>query len=157
MKKLEDKIHSLIDAKLIIEEWKKYDKKIVFTNGCFDIFHYGHLHLLNHSKQLGDKLVIGLNDDSSIKKLKGIERPIHNQNQRAFMLSSISFVDLIILFSQQTPMKIIKSIKPDVLTKGADYSIDEVVGQKEVIRLGGRVTLIPLIKNLSSSSLIKDI
>ena len=157
MKKIEDKIYSLIDAKLIIEEWKQYDKKIVFTNGCFDIFHYGHLHLLNHSKQLGDKLVIGLNDDSSIKKLKGIKRPIHNQHQRAFMLSSISFVDLIILFSQQTPMKIIKAIKPDVLTKGADYSIDEVVGQKEVIRLGGRVILIPLIKNLSSSSLIKDI
>ena len=157
MKKIEDKIHSLIDAKLIIEEWKQYDKKIVFTNGCFDIFHYGHLHLLNHSKQLGDKLVIGLNDDSSIKKLKGIKRPIHNQHQRSFMLSSISFVDLIILFSQQTPMKIIKAIKPDVLTKGADYSIDKVVGQKEVIRLGGRVTLIPLIKNLSSSSLIKDI
>ena len=157
MKKIEDKIHSLIEAKLIIEEWKQYDKKIVFTNGCFDIFHYGHLHLLNHSKQLGDKLVIGLNDDSSIKKLKGIKRPIHNQHQRAFMLSSISFVDLIILFSQQTPMKIIKAIKPGVLTKGADYSMDEVVGQKEVIRLGGRVILIPLIKNLSSSSLIKDI
>jgi len=155
--KKQRKICNLLDAKLIVNKWKSFNETVVFTNGCFDVFHYGHLNLLYHSKKLGHKLVIGLNDDHSIQKLKGKERPIHNQEQRVHMLSSLIFVDLIILFSEETPIKIIKELMPSVLTKGADYSINEIVGKDEVIKSGGKVILIPLIKGLSSSKIIKDI
>ena len=127
----------------------------MFTNGCFDVFHYGHLHLLNYSKKLGHKLIIGLNDDNSIQKIKGQDRPIHNQEQRALMLSSLIFVDLIILFSGKTPIKIIKELLPSILTKGADYNINEIVGKDEVIKSGGKVILVPLVEGLSSSNIIK--
>jgi len=152
----EKKIHTLSESSLIIKEWKRVNQKIVFTNGCFDVLHYGHLKLLYSSKKLGDKLVVALNDDVSIKRLKGKQRPIHNQEQRVFALSSIVFVDLIILFSENTPIKIIEEIRPAVLTKGSDYSIDEVVGKKEVVESGGEVILIPVIKGLSSSNIIKE-
>ena len=157
MKNINQKTYNLSDAKLIINKWKASNQKIVFTNGCFDIFHYGHLQLLYNSKKMGDKLVIGLNDDNSIKKLKGKNRPVHNQKQRIHMLSSLIFVDLIILFTELTPIKMIKEIKPNILTKGADYSIDDVVGKKEIIEQGGKVVLIPLIKNLSSSKLVTKV
>ena len=157
MKKIKQKTYSLSSAKTMVAKWKGLNQNIVFTNGCFDIFHYGHLHLLYNSKKLGDKLVIGLNDDDSIKKIKGKNRPVHNQKQRLFMLSSIRFVDLVILFSERTPIKIIQTLRPDVLTKGADYSLNQVVGGREVIESGGEVVLIPLINNLSSSSLITKI
>lgn len=157
MKQINQKIQSLSNAKKIAAKWRGINQNIVFTNGCFDIFHYGHLHLLYSSKKLGDKLIIGLNDDHSIKKIKGKNRPIHNERQRLFLLSSIIFVDLVILFSETTPIKIIQTIQPDILTKGADYSIDQVVGRNEVVESGGEVVLIPLIKNLSSSSLMTKI
>jgi len=121
------------------------------------VLHYGHLRLLYQSKKLGNKLIIALNDDKSVKRLKGKKRPIHNQEQRIFCLSSIIFVDLIILFSEGTPINIIKELKPDVLTKGSDYSINDVVGKKEVVDSGGEVILIPLVKGLSSSNIIKEI
>ena len=155
--KKQRKICSLTEAKLIVNKWKSLDETVVFTNGCFDVFHYGHLHLLNYSKNLGHKLVIGLNDDNSIQKIKGRDRPIHNQEQRTLMLSSLIFVDLIILFSDETPIKIIKELMPSVLTKGSDYSINDIVGKDEIIESGGEVILIPLIKGLSSSKIIKDI
>ena len=151
----EKKIYTLPESSLIIKEWKDSNQKIIFTNGCFDILHYGHLRLLYESKKLGDKLIVALNDDKSVKRLKGKGRPIHNQEQRTFALSSIIFVDLIILFSEDTPIKIIKEINPDILTKGADYSMDEVVGKKEVVDSGGEVILIPLANGLSSSNIIK--
>ena len=153
----EKKIHTLSESSLIVKEWKDSNQKIVFTNGCFDVLHYGHLRLLYQSKKLGNKLIIALNDDKSVKRLKGKKRPIHNQEQRIFCLSSIIFVDLIILFSEGTPINIIKELKPDVLTKGSDYSINDVVGKKEVVDSGGEVILIPLVKGLSSSNIIKEI
>ena len=153
----EKKTYTLPESSLIIKEWKDSNQKIVFTNGCFDILHYGHLRLLYESKKLGHKLIVALNDDESVKRLKGRGRPIHNQEQRIFSISSIIFVDLIILFSEDTPIKIIKELNPDVLTKGADYSVDEVVGKKEVVDSGGEVILIPLAKGLSSSNIIKNI
>jgi len=153
----EKKIYTLSDSSLMIKEWKDSNQKIVFTNGCFDVLHYGHFRLLHESKKLGNKLIIAVNDDESVKRLKGNGRPIHNQEQRIFCLSSIIFVDLIILFSENTPIKIIKELNPDVLTKGSDYSIDEVVGKQEVIDSGGEVILIPLVKGLSSSNIIKEI
>tara|TARA_Y100001968_G_scaffold332234_1_gene389597 strand:+ start:3021 stop:3506 length:486 start_codon:yes stop_codon:yes gene_type:complete len=154
VKHIETKIQALEAAQPIINQWKELGKSIVFTNGCFDIFHYGHLHLLYHSKQLGDKLIVGINNDSSIKKIKGPKRPIQDQNQRSTILSAIVFVDMVILFEEKTPIKMIKKISPNFLTKGGDYSIDEVVGKKEVVDSGGKIVLIPLVKNLSSSKLI---
>jgi len=113
--------------------------------------------LLYQSKILGDKLIVGLNNDKSITSLKGSKRPIYNQEQRSAILSAISFVDLIIVFSEQTPLNLIKTIKPDIITKGSDYKINQVVGRNEVINKGGKVILIPLIKNLSSSNVLKEI
>ena len=151
------KILTTLDSKKLIARWKRENQKIIFTNGCFDIFHYGHLHILYQSKRLGDKLIVGLNDDESIRSIKGIQRPIHNQKQRSAILSAISFVDLIIIFSEKTPIKLIKTIKPCVITKGSDYKVSEVVGGDEVINWGGRVTLITLIKDLSSTRILKEI
>ena len=157
LKELQKKILSLSDSFILFDQWKRDSQKIVFTNGCFDVFHYGHLHLLYQSKILGDKLIIGLNSDKSVASLKGSKRPIYNQEQRSAILSAISFVDLIIVFSEQTPLNLIKTIKPDIITKGSDYKISQVVGGNEVINEGGKVTLIPLIKNLSSSNVLKEI
>lgn len=157
LKELQKKILSLSDSLVVLDRWKSDTQKVVFTNGCFDVFHYGHLHLLYQSKILGDKLIVGLNDDKSIASLKGIKRPIYNQEQRSAILSAISFVDLIIVFSEQTPLNLIKTIKPDIITKGSDYKINQVVGKNEVISKGGKVILIPLIKNLSSSNVLKEI
>jgi D-beta-D-heptose 7-phosphate kinase/D-beta-D-heptose 1-phosphate adenosyltransferase len=132
-------------------------KKIVFTNGCFDIIHKGHIKLLKESKNMGEILIVGLNSDSSIKKLKGADRPINNQSNRFDVLSSISFVDYIIVFDDLTPYELIKKLKPSVLVKGSDYSIDEVVGHDVVKKYNGEVRLVKLIDNISTTNLINKI
>jgi len=143
------------DLQTILKKWRKEKQIIVFTNGCFDILHAGHIKLLKESKKLGDKLIIGLNSDESIKNLKGKERPINNNYNRSIMLATLSFVDLIVFFSDKTPLKLIEKISPNVLTKGADYSITSIVGAKKVLSYGGDVKIIPLIPNLSTTDLIK--
>jgi len=143
------------DLQTILKKWRKEKQIIVFTNGCFDILHSGHIKLLKESKKLGDKLIIGLNSDESIKNLKGKERPINNNYNRSIMLAALSFVDLIVFFSDKTPLKLIEKISPKVLTKGADYSINSIVGAKKVLSYGGDVKIIPLIPNLSTTDLIK--
>ena len=139
----------------ILKKWRKEKQIIVFTNGCFDILHAGHIKLLKESKKLGDKLIIGLNNDESIRNLKGKERPINNNYNRSIMLAAFSFVDLIVFFSDETPLQLIGKISPNVLTKGADYSINSIVGAKKVLSYGGDVKIIPLIPNLSTTDLIK--
>ncbi len=129
-------------------------KRIVFTNGCFDIFHPGHLHILSEAKSFGDMLVVGLNTDSSVKRLKGAERPIHNEEQRAQLLAALKLVDAVVLFDEDTPLELIKSLKPEVLVKGADYKISEVVGATEVQAYGGSVRLVELLSGHSSSAII---
>jgi len=143
------------DLQTVLKKWRKEKQIIVFTNGCFDILHSGHIKLLKESKKLGDKLIIGLNSDESIKNLKGKERPINNNYNRSIMLAALSFVDLIVFFSDKTPLKLIEKISPKVLTKGADYSINSIVGAKKVLSYGGDVKIIPLIPNLSTTDLIK--
>ena len=143
------------DLQTILKKWRKEKQIIVFTNGCFDILHAGHIKLLKESKKLGDKLIIGLNSDESVKNLKGKERPINNSYNRSIMLAALSFVDLIVFFSEKTPLKLIKKISPNVLTKGGDYNINSIVGAKKVLSSGGDVKIIPLIPNLSTSDLIK--
>lgn len=133
------------------------DKKIVFTNGCFDILHIGHLRYMQEAARLGDILVIGLNSDSSVRKLKGSERPINNQDDRAELLSALEFVDYVIIFDEDTPYNLIRKIQPDILVKGGDYNTDNVVGRDIVEARGGSLKLLPFIEGKSTTSIINKI
>ena len=138
-------------------KWKSSGNKIVFTNGCYDLIHSGHINLLSNSKSKGDKLIVGLNSDRSVKKLKGNDRPIQNFDDRAIILDAISSVDMVVGFDDDTPEKIIKELLPNILVKGGDYSIDNVVGADTVISHGGSVEIVDLIPDKSTSSLIDQI
>jgi len=153
----EDLVFSLKEAKKHSVMLRKNGKKVVFTNGCFDILHAGHVHYLEQAKELGDELVVGLNSDSSVKTLKGPSRPINNLEQRAKVLSSLKCVDRIVSFADETPIKLIKEIKPDVLVKGGDYKAKDVVGHKEIKSWGGEVKIIPLVPGLSTTNIIKKL
>tara|TARA_B100000809_G_scaffold137320_1_gene134781 strand:+ start:252 stop:743 length:492 start_codon:yes stop_codon:yes gene_type:complete len=157
LEKINDKIISLEALKLRVENWKSSSEKIVFTNGCFDILHRGHIDVLAKTADLGDKLIIGLNSDSSIRKLKEDNRPIVDEKSRALLLAAFSFVDAIVLFSEQTPFNLITYIKPDILAKGGDYKIEEIVGHEVVQQNGGEVITIPLIEGFSSTNIIDKI
>ena len=137
--------------------WKSSGNKIVFTNGCYDLIHSGHIDLLSNSKSKGDKLIVGLNSDRSVKNLKGNDRPIQNFDDRAIILDAINSVDMVVGFDDDTPDKIIKELLPNILVKGGDYSIDNVVGADTVISHGGSVEIIDLIPDKSTSSLIDKI
>ena len=138
-------------------KWKSSGNKIVFTNGCYDLIHSGHINLLSNSKSKGDKLIVGLNSDRSVKKLKGDDRPIQNFDDRAIILDAINYVDMVVGFDDDTPDKIIKKLLPNILVKGGDYSIDNVVGADTVISHGGSVEIVDLIPDKSTSSLIDQI
>ncbi len=156
MKNFEKKIiKSSLDLQKIIKTWKKGNQKIVFTNGCFDILHLGHIKILSESKRLGDKLVVGLNNDESVKILKGKNRPVNNNYQRSMMLAALSFVDLIVFFEEETPYNLIKLVMPNVITKGGDYEEKDVIGGDLIVSMGGEINIIPLLPNLSSSKLIR--
>ena len=142
-----------LDQKLI--ELK--NKKIVFTNGCFDIIHQGHINYLAKAADFGDVLIIGLNSDSSIKKLKGETRPIQDEKSRALILSAFQFVDFVVVFDEETPYNLISKIQPDFLIKGGDYKIDEIVGADIVKQKGGKVITIPFVDGFSSSNIIKSL
>ena len=140
-----------------VRHWKESGEKIVFTNGCFDIIHAGHIHLLTEAKNLGDRLLIGLNSDQSVQNLKGPDRPLNAEDARASVLESISMVDGITIFQEDTPHELIKEIIPHVLVKGGDYSIENVVGAETVGATGGKVVLIPILKGYSTSDIITRI
>ncbi len=146
-----------MDYLKIIEEKKKEGKKIVFTNGCFDIIHAGHVDYLEKAKSLGDFLVVGLNSDESVKRLKGKERPINSQEERMKVLSALKYVDLVIIFDEDTPERLIKEIKPDVLVKGGDWSIENIVGADFVKSYGGKVYTIDFVYNTSTTKIISKI
>ena len=141
------------EAKRIVEKLKKEGKKIVFTNGCFDILHPGHIKLLREAKEKGDCLIVGLNSDKSIKKIKGKKRPILEENARAKILSAIEYVDFIVFFDEKTPYRLIKYLKPNFLVKGADWKREEIIGKEFVERIY-RVTLL---KNFSTTGIIDHI
>jgi rfaE bifunctional protein nucleotidyltransferase chain/domain len=136
-----------------INLWRLREKKIVFTNGCFDLLHAGHIHLLAQAAGLGNVLVVGLNTDNSVKRLKGNGRPIQDEHTRAQVLASLFYVDAVVLFEDETPEILIKTISPDVLVKGGDYSPEQVVGADWVTQHGGRVEIIPLLPGHSTSKL----
>ena len=148
---------SLKDNINIIKKVKAERKKIVFTNGCFDLLHVGHIRYLSHAKKLGDFLIIGLNSDSSVKELKGEDRPINSFEDRATLLSAIESVDLVIMFEEQTPENLIKDIVPDVLVKGGDYNIEDIVGYQIVIKNGGQVKTLSFYDGYSSTNYINKI
>lgn len=154
LKAHEKKIVSCETAQSQIQKWKRQNHQIVFTNGCFDLLHPGHISLLNEAKKAGDKLIVGLNTDTSIQRLKGPNRPIQQEWDRAFILSSLHCVDLVILFDEETPLKLIETLKPDILVKGADYTIDNVIGASFVQSYGGQVYLIDLIEGQSTSRIV---
>ena len=141
----------------IINKIKSEGKKIVFTNGCFDLLHVGHIKYLSQAKDLGDILIIGLNSDKSVKKLKGNNRPINSFEDRAKLLAALKSVDLVIMFEEQTPENLIKEIIPDVLVKGGDYDIKEIVGYQTVIDNGGRVKTLSFYEGYSSTNYIDKI
>ena len=151
------KIASRSTAKVHTQLWQASGEKVVFTNGCFDLLHPGHIHLLHKARELGDKLVVGLNDDASIRRLKGESRPILNENDRASILASLDCVDSVVIFGEDTPESLIDNLRPDILAKGADYQIDEVVGKKIVESYGGEVRLIKTLEGYSTTNITQKV
>lgn len=150
---MNEMIH-IIDA---IKSEQRKGKKIVFTNGCFDILHRGHVTYLNQARDLGDLLIVGINSDESVKRLKGLERPVNMLEDRAYVLSALKSVDYVIPFEEDTPLDLINLIMPDILVKGGDYTIDRIVGAQDVLAHGGRVEIIPFVPGKSTSAIIDTI
>jgi rfaE bifunctional protein nucleotidyltransferase chain/domain len=157
MQESSHKICSLADAKIRRAAWKENKETVVFTNGCFDILHLGHVDYLEKARQTGSKMIVGVNADASVRELKGPSRPVNNEYARARILASLQFVDLVIIFGEETPLNLINELLPDVLVKGDDYSIETIVGAKEVMANGGKVTTIPLVPTYSTTNIIQKL
>ena len=155
--KVREKIITTDNLVLKVSQWKKNKMKVAFTNGCFDILHLGHLEILTKSKEFGDRLIVAVNSDESVRKLKGEKRPINDFQTRSNMLASFSFVDYVVEFSDDTPKKLIQIIKPDFLIKGGDYKKKNIVGNDIVSSYGGETIIIPLIDGLSSTNTINKL
>jgi len=149
----------IVELKELLELLEKVrgKKKIVFTNGCFDILHAGHADYLNKAKSLGDILVVGINSDASVRRIKGEKRPILPQQMRAYLLDNLKPVDYVVIFEEDTPLELIKAIKPDVLVKGADWDLERIVGADFVLSYGGRVERIPFFFDISTSKVVERI
>lgn len=152
-----DKIKSLQSATKEVNEWKKAGQKVVFTNGCFDIMHLGHVDYLEKARNLGDKLVVGLNTDSSVSRFKGPERPLQDQNSRARIMASLQFVDLVVFFDEDTPLNLISELVPNVLVKGSDYLAENIVGADVVKKNGGVVKTIDFVPGYSTTRIVEKI
>jgi rfaE bifunctional protein nucleotidyltransferase chain/domain len=156
-KTLTGKIRDLSSLKTQVQNWQSDGNKVVFTNGVFDLLHIGHITYLAKAAELGDKLIIGLNADSSVRRIKGESRPVNDQSSRAAILAALFFVDAIVVFDEDTPLNLISTLLPDYLVKGADYTVDNIVGAKEVIANGGDVKTIDFVDGYSSTSIINKI
>ena len=146
---------SFKDINQLLGSYRAENFKLVFTNGCFDLLHKGHLDLLSNAADFGDKLFVGLNSDSSVKEIKGVSRPIQNEKTRAQKLLELKYVNHVIIFEDLTPQKLIHTMSPDVLVKGGDYKKNEIVGAKHVISSGGNVKIVPLTPGFSTTSIIE--
>lgn len=151
------KINTLPEIAAKVKLWKEAGKRIAFTNGVFDLLHKGHIFSLSQAAREADVLIVGLNSDSSVKRLKGEHRPVNDQDARALLLASLAMVDAVVIFEEDTPLKLITAILPDVLVKGGDYTIDQVAGAKEVIANGGKVIINPVLEGFSTTAIIKAI
>ena len=132
-------------------------EKIVFTNGVFDLLHPGHIDILHAARSYGDSLIVGINTDASVRRLKGADRPVRNQAERAYVLAALEAVDLVVLFDQDTPLDLVRVLRPDVIVKGGDYSVDSIVGAREVESWGGRTIIVPLTPGQSTTSIIEKL
>ena len=155
--KLQAKVYTTDTLKSQLTEWRKNDLKIVFTNGCFDLLHLGHVDYLANARDLGHKLIVGLNTDASVSRIKGPSRPVKDQKSRATILAAMQFVDAVIFFDDETPIDLITWVQPDVLVKGGDYTLEGIVGHEIVLAKGGEVKTIPFVEGYSSSKLIAKI
>lgn len=151
------KIKNASEIRSLVSGLKRRGKKVVFTNGCFDLLHVGHTRYLRRAREAGDFLVVGLNSDASVRKIKGQGRPVLPGGERAELLSALAFVDAVVIFAEPTPIRLIGLIRPDVLVKGADWPADQIVGGDLVRSYGGRVRRIPLARGKSTSAIIKRI
>lgn len=152
-----DKICELADAVQCRSAWKMAGEQVVFTNGCFDILHLGHVDYLEKARQTGTKMIVGVNSDASVRELKGPERPVNTEYARARLIASLQFVDLVIVFNEESPLELINHLLPDILVKGDDYTIETIVGAKEVIAAGGHVKTIPLVPSYSTTGIIQKL
>jgi D-glycero-beta-D-manno-heptose 1-phosphate adenylyltransferase len=157
MEKAADKIKDITAARQIVLQWKKDGKKVVFTNGCFDILHLGHVDYLEKARALGDKLVLGLNTDDSVSRFKGPFRPIQDETSRAHILASLQFVDLVVFFNEDTPFDLISALIPDILVKGSDYLAENIVGADVVKKNGGVVKTIEFVPGYSTTRIVEKI
>ncbi len=154
----EHKITSLAEAIEIRKNWKSAGKKVVFTNGCFDILHLGHIDYLEKSSEFGSKMIVAVNSDASVRTLeKGVERPINSEYARARLIAALGFVSLVIIFGESTPLELIQALNPDVLVKGDDYTIETIIGAKEVLAAGGEVKTIALVPDYSTTKIIQKL
>src|SRR5574344_623079 len=151
------KIVTREEAQRIVTEWKAQGEKVVFTNGCFDIIHKGHVCYLAQARDLGTKLVLGLNTDASIKRLKGDSRPIKEEESRALTVASFAFIDLVVLFDEDTPHELISLLVPNVLVKGSDYKVQDIVGADVVLQHGGEVKTIDFVQGFSTTNYVKKL
>lgn len=151
------KQHTFESINIAVIQWKSSGEKIVFTNGCFDLIHYGHLHYLAQAAALGDRLIVGLNSDDSVKRLKGKQRPIKDETNRSFLLASLACIDAVVLFSEDTPLQLIDLVRPNVLVKGGDWQPHQIVGSDIVIKDGGKVKSLAFVEGHSTTSLIEKI
>ncbi len=154
--KTASKIHTKEQLQALLPAWKK-EGKVVFTNGCFDILHLGHVDYLEKARNLGHKLIVGLNTDTSVQRLKGTSRPICDERSRARVMASLAFVDAVILFDEETPFELIDYLKPDILVKGDDYTVSTIVGANLVLANGGTVETVPLVNGYSTTNVIEKI
>jgi D-glycero-beta-D-manno-heptose 1-phosphate adenylyltransferase len=154
---LKKKLPDSAELKRRISQWKSEGKTIAFTNGCFDILHAGHIESLSQAAELADYLVVGLNADASVKKLKGEGRPVNNQASRAMVMASLALVDAVVIFEEDTPLELIKMVQPDYLVKGGDYKVEDIAGAKEVIEAGGKVVINPIVQGFSTTGTIEKI
>ena len=153
LKQIEAKILNWQKLKDQVSTWQLQGDKVVFTNGCFDLIHYGHLHYLAQARALGDRLVIGLNADASVSRLKGPNRPIKDQQSRQILLAALVFVDAVCLFEEDTPLQLISTILPDILVKGGDWQTDQIVGADIVMQNGGKVLSLPYLQGYSTTAI----
>ena len=150
-----DKIFALATLQHQLKRWRLQNKKIVFTNGVFDILHQGHIASLSQAATNGHVLIVGVNADASVKRLKGESRPVSNENSRALLLAALVITDAIIIFEEDTPLNLITAILPDVLVKGGDYTLEQIVGAKEVMANGGEVKIVPILEGFSTTAIIE--
>ena len=154
---IESKIHTQEQLPATLAQWRAKEQKIVFTNGCFDLLHYGHLHYLAQARDLGDRLVIGLNSAASVSRLKGPHRPINDELTRTHLLAALAVVDAVVVFEEDTPLELIRMVQPDVLVKGGDWRPEQIVGSDVVLEKGGQVFSLPFIQGYSTTNIEQKI